>query len=127
MKRGYSAPVDFWSLGIVAYELLFGKRPFRGKTNTALTNAILHDPLLWPEDAPGRCSTEGMQAIRAVSYSRAVAGTDFDSFLSVIQTSALDGGQEAEASKTLGSTPGSMVSTGRQSTTNRLCRRLSPT
>lgn len=64
-KRGYSAPVDYWSLGILAYELLFAKRPFRGKTNTALTNSILHEPLQWPEDAPARCSTEGMQAIRA--------------------------------------------------------------
>lgn len=66
-KRGYSAPVDFWSLGILAYELMFGKRPFRGRTNTALTNSILHEPLTWPEDAPGKCSTEGMQAIRSVS------------------------------------------------------------
>lgn len=64
-KRGYSAPVDFWSLGILAYELLFGKRPFRGKTNSTLTNSILHDPLTWPDDAPGRCSSEGMQAVRA--------------------------------------------------------------
>ncbi|EIW69468.1 AGC/YANK protein kinase [Tremella mesenterica] len=63
-KRGYSAPVDFWSLGILAYELLFAKRPFRGRTNTALTNAILHEPLTWPEEAPGKCSTEGMHAIR---------------------------------------------------------------
>ncbi|GFZ46109.1 hypothetical protein JCM24511_04355 [Saitozyma sp. JCM 24511] len=64
-KKGYSAPVDFWSLGILAYELLFGKRPFRGRTNTALTNSILHEQLTWPEDAPGRCSSEGMHAIRA--------------------------------------------------------------
>ncbi|KAL1409709.1 hypothetical protein Q8F55_003705 [Vanrija albida] len=64
-KRGYSAPVDFWSLGIMAYELMFSKRPFRGRTNSALTNSILNEPLTWPEDAPGRCSTEGMQAIRA--------------------------------------------------------------
>lgn len=59
--------MDYWSLGILAYELLFVKRPFRGKTNSALTNSILHDPLNWPEDATERCSTEGMQAIRAVS------------------------------------------------------------
>ena len=65
-KRGYSAPVDFWSLGILAYELMFGKRPFRGRTNTALTNSILNEQLTWPEDAPGKCSTEGMQAIRSV-------------------------------------------------------------
>ncbi|CAD6583463.1 MAG: hypothetical protein TREMPRED_003571 [Tremellales sp. Tagirdzhanova-0007] len=65
-KRGYSAPVDFWSLGILGYELIFGRRPFRGRTNTALTNSILNEPLSWPEDAPGKCSTEGMQAIRAL-------------------------------------------------------------
>lgn len=63
-KRGYSAPVDFWSLGILAFELLFVKRPFRGKTNSALTNSILHEALHWPDDATERCSTEGMQAVR---------------------------------------------------------------
>jgi len=48
------------------YELLFGKRPFRGRTNTALTNAILHEHLAWPEDVADKCSTSGMQCIRAV-------------------------------------------------------------
>lgn len=65
-KRGYSAPVDFWSLGILAYELMFGKRPFRGRTNTALTNSILHEPLQWPDDAGEKCSAEGMQAIKGL-------------------------------------------------------------
>lgn len=65
-KKGYGAPVDFWSLGILAYELMFGKRPFRGRTNTALTNSILNEPLTWPEDAPEKCSSQGMQAIRSV-------------------------------------------------------------
>ncbi|BEI87199.1 hypothetical protein CcaverHIS002_0705450 [Cutaneotrichosporon cavernicola] len=64
LKRGYSAPVDFWSLGVLAFELLFVKRPFRGKTNSALTNSILHEALHWPDDASERCSIEGMQAIR---------------------------------------------------------------
>lgn len=49
------------------YELLFGKRPFRGRTNSALTNSILNEALNWPEDAPGRCSSDGMHAIRGVS------------------------------------------------------------
>ncbi|WWD01371.1 hypothetical protein V866_008314 [Kwoniella sp. B9012] len=65
-KRGYSAPVDFWSLGILAYELLFGRRPFRGRTNTALTNSILNEHLLWPDDAPGKCSSDGMHAIKSL-------------------------------------------------------------
>lgn len=73
-KRGYSAPVDFWSLGILAYELMFGKRPFRGKTNSALTHSIIKEALSWPEDAPGKCSTEGMQAIRGVRPSPRLPG-----------------------------------------------------
>ena len=49
-----------------SYELLFSKRPFRGRTNTALTNSILHEPLQWPEDAPEKCSAEGMQAVKGL-------------------------------------------------------------
>ncbi|KAI9246869.1 kinase-like domain-containing protein [Sporodiniella umbellata] len=48
LKRGYMASVDWWSLGIVCYELLFGKRPFRGKTNDTLQHAIIHDTLEFP-------------------------------------------------------------------------------
>ncbi|KAL7310039.1 hypothetical protein PS15m_010847 [Mucor circinelloides] len=49
-KRGYLTSVDWWSLGIVIYELLFGKRPFRGKSNDALQHAILHDNVHFPEN-----------------------------------------------------------------------------
>lgn len=55
-KKGYFATADWWSLGVVAYELLFGKRPYRGKTNDALTNSILNDPLVFPETAQGTIS-----------------------------------------------------------------------
>ncbi|CAO3658150.1 unnamed protein product [Rhizopus microsporus] len=48
LKRGYLTSVDWWSMGVVCYELLFGKRPFRGKTNDALQQAILHDPVTFP-------------------------------------------------------------------------------
>ncbi|WWD15928.1 hypothetical protein CI109_100352 [Kwoniella shandongensis] len=50
--------------GLHGYELMFGRRPFRGRTNSALTNSILNEPLSWPEDAPGKCSSDGMHAIR---------------------------------------------------------------
>ncbi len=49
-KRGYLASVDWWSLGVMAYELLFGRRPFRGKTNSALTHSILHDKCVFPDN-----------------------------------------------------------------------------
>ncbi|CAG8546731.1 347_t:CDS:2 [Paraglomus brasilianum] len=49
MKKGYLSSVDWWSLRVVMYELLFSKQPFKGKTNVNLTQAILHEPLHFPE------------------------------------------------------------------------------
>ena len=60
-KRGYFQTVDWWGLGVVAYELLFGKRPFRGKTNSALTHCILRDSLSFPDDSG--VSAEGIDCI----------------------------------------------------------------
>ncbi|KAF9278802.1 hypothetical protein BGZ68_008340 [Mortierella alpina] len=50
MRKGYLESVDWWSLGVVMFELLFGKRPFRGKSNELLTNSILRDPLPFPDN-----------------------------------------------------------------------------
>ncbi|KAJ7909344.1 kinase-like domain-containing protein [Mycena leptocephala] len=47
VKRGYSYGIDWWSLGVCAYELIFGRRPFRGRTNNDLTYSITKDPLKW--------------------------------------------------------------------------------
>jgi hypothetical protein len=53
----------------VAYELLFGKRPFRGKTNSSLTQAILRDTMKFPDSASGIVSAAGLDCIRGVSSS----------------------------------------------------------
>ncbi|KAH7881789.1 kinase-like domain-containing protein [Phlebopus sp. FC_14] len=63
-KRGYTYTIDWWSLGICAYELLFGRRPFRGKTNSDLTHSISKDSLRFPEDADKKCSRAGMMALK---------------------------------------------------------------
>lgn len=67
-KRGYTYTVDWWSLGVCAYELIFGRRPFRGKTNSDLTHSISKDHLRFPEDAESKCSKAGIQALKGVSY-----------------------------------------------------------
>lgn len=48
LKEGYDGSVDWWSLGVLAFELLTGRRPFNGKTNDALTQSILEDTVHWP-------------------------------------------------------------------------------
>lgn len=65
-KRGYTCHIDWWSLGVCAYELIFGRRPFRGRTNTDLTYSISKDPLKWPEDAEKKCSRPGMLVLKGL-------------------------------------------------------------
>ena len=67
-KKGYTYTVDWWSLGVCAYELIFGRRPFRGKTNSDLTHSISKDHLRFPEDAEAKCSRAGLQALKGVSF-----------------------------------------------------------
>ncbi|KAJ3320623.1 hypothetical protein HDV06_005141 [Boothiomyces sp. JEL0866] len=42
-KKGYFASIDWWSLGVMTFEMATSKRPFRAKTNEGLQNAILHE------------------------------------------------------------------------------------
>ena len=65
-KKGYTYTIDWWSLGVCAYELLFGRRPFRGKTNSDLTHSIVRDQLKFPEDAEKVCSREGLSFLKGV-------------------------------------------------------------
>lgn len=67
-KKGYCNSIDWWSLGVCAYELLFGKRPFRGRTNSDLTHSISRDTLRFPEDAESKCSRAGIQALKGVRF-----------------------------------------------------------
>ncbi|KAF5316100.1 hypothetical protein D9619_006172 [Psilocybe cf. subviscida] len=63
-RRGYTYHIDWWSLGVCAYELIFGRRPFRGRSNADLTKSITMDPIRWPEDTEKRCSKAGVQVLR---------------------------------------------------------------
>lgn len=47
-RHGYRGEVDWWSMGVVLYELLFGKRPFRGRTSKEIASKIVKSPLTFP-------------------------------------------------------------------------------
>ncbi|XAR53887.1 Non-specific serine/threonine protein kinase [Bertholletia excelsa] len=47
--EGHGSAVDWWTLGIFLYELLFGKTPFKGSGNRATLFNVVGQPLRFPE------------------------------------------------------------------------------
>lgn len=45
---GHSAPVDWWSFGILIYELIYGTTPFRGARRDETFENIVKAPLRFP-------------------------------------------------------------------------------
>lgn len=48
---GHTSAVDWWTLGILVYEMLFGTTPFKGKNRNATFANILRDEVPFPEHA----------------------------------------------------------------------------
>ncbi|KAK4979759.1 serine/threonine protein kinase, AGC [Elasticomyces elasticus] len=47
---GHTSAVDWWTLGILVYEMLFGTTPFKGKNRNATFANILRDEVPFPGD-----------------------------------------------------------------------------
>ncbi|KAI8642781.1 kinase-like domain-containing protein [Parasitella parasitica] len=62
-RKGYSIAVDWWSLGTVTYELLFGMRPYLAQSKEALAQAIIHEPLVFPNHVYDSVSKECIDVI----------------------------------------------------------------
>ncbi|KAJ5086528.1 hypothetical protein NUU61_007835 [Penicillium alfredii] len=46
---GHTSAVDWWTLGILVYEMLYGTTPFKGKNRNATFASILRDEVSFPE------------------------------------------------------------------------------
>ena len=66
-RRGYSWQVDWWSLGVSAFELLWHKRPFDGNTADKMRDSIINHPVKKPSHRHGVTSSECTSAIFGVS------------------------------------------------------------
>ncbi|KAI7879132.1 Pkinase-domain-containing protein, partial [Lichtheimia hyalospora FSU 10163] len=46
---GHTSAVDWWTLGILIYEMLYGTTPFKGSTRNETFSKVLHTDIIFPE------------------------------------------------------------------------------
>ncbi|KAI9322403.1 kinase-like domain-containing protein [Dichotomocladium elegans] len=46
---GHTSAVDWWTLGILIYEMLYGTTPFKGATRNETFSKVLHTDIIFPE------------------------------------------------------------------------------
>lgn len=49
-NQGYTKTVDWWTLGVLLYEMMTGLPPFYDENVNTMYQRILRDPLRFPED-----------------------------------------------------------------------------
>jgi serine/threonine protein kinase len=64
LGQGHSSAVDWWTLGVLIYEMVYGRTPFRGKNRQTTFTNILEKDLLFPANIP--VSLEGRQLMRVL-------------------------------------------------------------
>ncbi|KAI0300760.1 kinase-like protein [Russula brevipes] len=62
-RPGYSWQVDWWSLGVCAFELLWHRRPFDGNSTEKMRDSILTHPIRKPSQRHGAVSSDCTSAL----------------------------------------------------------------
>jgi serine/threonine kinase 32 len=62
-KSGYREEADWWSVAVVAFELLFGKKPFRAASSREVMTRITHSEFNFPSSSLREISDECMDFI----------------------------------------------------------------
>lgn len=66
-RPGYSWQVDWWSLGVCVYELLWHRRPFDGNSAEKMRDSIMTHPIRKPSQRHGAVSSDCTAALFGVS------------------------------------------------------------
>jgi serine/threonine kinase 32 len=62
-KSGYREECDWWSVAVVAFELLFGKKPFRATSSREVMSKICHSEFSFPSSSMREISEECLDYI----------------------------------------------------------------
>jgi serum/glucocorticoid-regulated kinase 2 len=55
--KGYTKTVDWWTLGVLLYEMLCGLPPFYDENVNIMYHKILYDPLRFPDDIDSKAKS----------------------------------------------------------------------
>lgn len=68
-RQDHSFPVDYYAVGIIAYELMLGRRPYNGRNRKEIRDQILAKQVqVRAEEVPPNWSLEAADFINRVSY-----------------------------------------------------------
>jgi len=66
--KGYTKTVDWWTLGVLLYEMLCGLPPFYDENVNIMYHKILYDPLRFPDDIDPKAKSLLIAVISSLRY-----------------------------------------------------------